>query len=331
MSLYLHGLGHFHPESEITNQFLTDLDIGTNDQWIMERVGIRARRTVLSLDYIRETRNADPGGAVEAALYTHAETGSRAAAMALERAGITKDDIGMVIAGSSKPEWSSPADACMIAQAMGLEVPAFDMNSACTSMWVALYALSMMRPEALPDYVLLVTPESLTTAVDYSDRSASVLWGDCTTAAVVSTKVSSHMQILGNTLASSPAGSDKVVVPLFGHFSQEGRTVQMFAIKKTVRLLRQIQKEFPPPGRSLHFIGHQANLRMLETVCQHCDIQDDLHHSNVVDFGNTGAAGAPSVVSMNWDRWADGDDVAIIGVGSGLSWSSYVLRFGEIP
>ena len=92
-----------------------------------------------------------------------------------------------------------------------------------------------------------------------------------------------------------------------------------------------IQKEFPPPGRSLHFIGHQANLRMLETVCQHCNIDGDHHHSNVVDYGNTGAAGAPSVISMNWDRWTDGDDVAIIGVGSGLSWSSYVLRFGETP
>ena len=331
MSLYLHGLGHFHPDSVITNQFLTDLDIGTNEEWIMERVGIRTRRTVMPLDYIRETRNADPAGAMEAAMYTHAETGSRAAAMALERAGISKDDIGMVIAGSSKPEWSSPADACMVANELGIEAPSFDMNSACTSMWVALYALSMMRPEALPEYVLLVTPESLTTAVDYSDRSASVLWGDCTTAAVVSTKVSSRIQILDNTLESSPAGSDKVVVPLFGHFSQEGRTVQMFAIKKTVRLLRCIQKRFPTPGRSLHFIGHQANFRMLETVCQHCDIDGDLHHSNVVDFGNTGAAGAPSVVSMNWDWWADGDDVAIIGVGSGLSWSSYVLRFGGTP
>ena len=331
MSLYLHGLGHFHPDSVITNQFLTDLDIGTNEEWIMERVGIRTRRTVMPLDYIRETRNTDPAGAMEAAMYTHAETGSRAAAMALERAGLSKDDIGMVIAGSSKPEWSSPADACMVANQLGIEAPSFDMNSACTSMWVALYALSMMRPEALPEYVLLVTPESLTTAVDYSDRSASVLWGDCTTAAVVSTKVPSRIQILDNTLESSPAGSDKVVVPMFGHFSQEGRTVQMFAIKKTVRLLRCIQKRFPTPGRSLHFIGHQANFRMLETVCQHCDIDDDLHHSNVVDFGNTGAAGAPSVVSMNWDRWADGDDVAIIGVGSGLSWSSYVLRFGGTP
>jgi 3-oxoacyl-[acyl-carrier-protein] synthase-3 len=331
MSLYLHGLGHFHADSVVTNQFLTDLDIGTNEEWIMERVGIKTRRTVLPLDYIRETRNANPAGAGEAAMYTHAETGSKAAAIAMERAGVTKDDIGMVIAGSSKPEWSSPAEACMIAQAMEIEAPAFDMNSACTSMWVALYTLSMMRPEAVPEYVLLVTPESITTAVDYSDRSASVLWGDCTTAAVVSTKVPSRIEMLNNTLASSPAGADKVVVPLFGHFSQEGRTVQMFAIKKTVRLLRKIQTEFPGEGRSLHFIGHQANARMLETVCSQCGIEDEFHHSNVADYGNTGAAGAPSVVSMNWDRWADGDDVAIIGVGSGLSWSSYVLRVGETP
>ena len=82
MSLYLHGLGHFHADSVITNQFLTDLDIGTNEEWIMERVGIKARRTVLPLDYIRETRNANPAGAAEAAMYTHAETGSKAAAIA---------------------------------------------------------------------------------------------------------------------------------------------------------------------------------------------------------------------------------------------------------
>ena len=329
MSLYLHGLGHFHPESEITNQFLVELDIGTSEEWILERVGIRSRRTVLSLDYIRETRNLDPCGAVEAAMFTHADTGVRAASMALERAGISRDEIGMVIAGSSRPEWSSPADACIIAQAMELEVPAFDVNSACTSMWVALYTLSMMRPEALPAYVMIVTPESLTTTVDYSDRSASVLWGDCTTAAIVSTKVPSRIEIVRNTLESSPSGSGKVVVPLFGHFDQEGRTVQMFAIKKTVRSLKRIQNEFPPNGRSLHFIGHQANLRMLETVCERCNIEPHLHHSNVVDFGNTGGAGAASVASMNWDGWTDSDDVAIVGVGSGLSWSSYVFRFGE--
>ena len=329
MSLYLHGIGHFHPENEITNQFLEDLDIGTDHQWIMDRVGIRSRRTVLPLDYIRDTRNRDTRQAMDVALYTHADTGVLAAEMAVERAGITRDAIGMVIAGSSRPGLSIPADACHIAAALGVEAPAFDINSACTSMWIALYMLSNMKPESVPDYVLIVAPESLTTVVDYDDRSASVLWGDCTAAAIVSTRVPSRIQILDNTMESSPAGYEKVIVPIFGHFAQEGRTVQMFAIKKTVRCLRRIQESFPSAGRTLNFVGHQANLRMLESVCRQCDIDKEQHHSNVVHFGNGGAAGAPSVISMRWDAWTDQDDVAVIGVGSGLTWASFVLRFGN--
>ena len=90
MTLFLHGLGHFHPENEITNRFLEELDIGTNDEWILERVGIRSRRTALPLDYIRSTRNRDVRAAAEATLYTTAEIGRRAAELAIERAGIDR-------------------------------------------------------------------------------------------------------------------------------------------------------------------------------------------------------------------------------------------------
>ena len=69
--------------------------------------------------------------------------------------------------------------------------------------------------------------------------------------------------------------------------------------------------------------------RMLETVCRQADIADDRHHHTVIDYGNTGAAGAPGVVSMRWDSWKAGDDIALVGVGSGLTWSGYVMRFGE--
>jgi 3-oxoacyl-[acyl-carrier-protein] synthase-3 len=330
MSLYLHGIGHFHPENVITNRFLEDLDIGTNEEWIMERVGIRARRTVLPLDYIRETRNRDPLAAFDAAEYSHADTGKIATEMALDRAGLTLDDIGMVITGSSRPDMMSPADACTVAEALGLEVPSFDVNSACTSLFTALHLLGGMREDALPEFVLAVTPESLTTTVDYDDRSASVLWGDGTTAVILSTKVPSNVEVVRGALESSPAGMDKVVVPVGRHFDQEGRTVQMFAIKKTIRLLRRLQSKYDgESGRALHFVGHQANLRMLETVCAQCEIAEDRHHHNVVDLGNTGAAGAPSVISMRWEEWRDGDDIGVVGVGSGLTWSSFVLRFGR--
>ena len=184
-----------------------------------------------------------------------------------------------------------------------MEVPSFDINSACTSFHSGMYMLSMMRPEALPEFVLLVTPETVTTSVDYSDRSAAVLWGDGTTAAIVSTKVPSRIEIIGNSLESSPAGYDKVTIAHNDHFTQEGRTVQMFAIKKTIRVLKALQKEYEQPGRTLHFVGHQANLTMLQAVCRHCEIPDERHHHNVVNYGNTGAAGSPGVVSMRWDEW----------------------------
>ncbi|MGH7898437.1 MAG: 3-oxoacyl-ACP synthase III family protein, partial [Candidatus Binatia bacterium] len=150
MTLQLHGLGHFHPENEITNQFLESLDIGTSDRWIVERVGIRSRRTSLSLDYIRDTKNRDPRAAAEASIYSNADMGARAAEMALARAGVAKQEIGMVLAGSSAPDTVSPAEACNVARALGLEVPAFDVHSACTSFLALLYVLTIARPEALP-------------------------------------------------------------------------------------------------------------------------------------------------------------------------------------
>ena len=331
MALYLHGIGHFHPEAEITNQFLEELDIGTSDAWIMERVGIRARRTALPLDYIRETRNRDPRMAVEAMLYSNAETGRRAAEMAIGRAGIDPQDIGMVISGSCAPDVVTPAEACTIAATLGLEVPSFDVNSACTSFHVALNLLSMMDPDKVPRFVLCVMPEAVTRVVDYNDRSAAVLWGDGTAAAVVSTREPGRASILGNTLEGSPAGHDKVVIPRQGHFHQEGRTVQMFAIKKTARCYKGLRKRFEEDGRRLHFVGHQANRLMLDKVCELCEVPPDRHHHNVENYGNTAGAGSASVISMRWDEWTDDDDIAVAGVGAGLTWSSFLVRFGGQP
>ena len=329
MSLYLHGLGHFHPENEITNRFLEDLDIGTNEEWILERVGIRSRRTSLPLDYVKATRNRDLRAAAEAALYSHAETGRRAAEMAIARAGIAKESIGLLVAGSSVMDTATPAEACNVARALELEVPAFDVNSACTSFFANLYVLSLMDPAKLPDFVLLVVPEAVTRSVDYEDRASAVLWGDGTVAAVLSTRIPGRADVLASTLQSSPAGADKVVVPRTGHFRQHGRAVQMFAIRKTAEQLVRLRDENGDPSRRFHFVGHQANLRMLEAVCRDCDIPEERHHSNVEWFGNTAGASAPSVLSMRWDEWTAADDVAVVGVGAGLTWSSYLLRFRD--
>jgi len=322
------GIGHFHPANEITNAFLEELDIGTDDQWIMERVGIRSRRTVLPLDYIRETRNRETRASFEAALHSNADLGARAARMALERAGISASDVGLVVGGSCAPDTVSPAEACNLARLLEIEAPAIDVNSACTSFLAGMHFLSMMRPEALPDYVLLVSMESMTRTVDYSDRAAAVLWGDAGLAAVVSPRHAGRARVVTTRLESSPAGNDKVLIPREGYFAQDGRTVQMFAIKKTALLYNALKEEHESPDRPLHFIGHQANLRMLEAVCKKCDIPPERHHSNAEWYGNTGAASSGSVLSQAWEKWDADDDVAIVGVGSGLTWASYLVRFG---
>jgi 3-oxoacyl-[acyl-carrier-protein] synthase III len=329
VSVYLHGVGHFHPPNEITNRFLEDLDIGTTDAWITERVGIRSRRTVMSLDYIRQTKNVDARASVEARTIDQAELGARAAQMALARSGLTVRDIGMVIGGSSASDFVTPAQTCVIAGRLGIDAPAFDVASACTSFFVPLHLLSMMDPARVPEYVLIVVPETLSCTVDYRDRSAAVLWGDAAVAAVISTRVPGRAEIIGSTLGSDPSSHDKVSVPRQGFFKQEGQAVQKFAIKRMSAMVKDLKSQHVIPGRPFSFIGHQANLRMLERVAEACDIPAARHFHNVCAYGNTAAAGSPSVISQRWDAWNSEDDIAVAGVGAGLTWASYLLRFSR--
>jgi 3-oxoacyl-[acyl-carrier-protein] synthase-3 len=322
--LHVLSIAHFHPENVIDNKFLEDLDIGTSDEWILERVGIRERRTVLPLDYIRTTKNADVRAGQEAALYTNAETGRRAGAAALERAGIKPSDVGLVIAGGCCPEMSIPSEACRIAAALGIEAPAIDVNSACSSFGAHLHLLASMQ--GLPPYVLVVVPENTTRVVDYSDRANAVLWGDGTTAAVVSKQVAARLRVVQTTLTSSPAGWGHVTIPRFGHFKQDGSLVQRFAIKTTLACVEEMlpaaRAYADKHGGRVRFAGHQANLLVLESVARRADLGQEEHWFNVVSRGNTGAAGAPSVLSEHWDDLASGDAVILAVVGSGLTWSS---------
>jgi len=329
LSLNLLGLGHFNPRNEITNRFLEDLDIGTNDEWIMERTGIRSRRTAMSLDYIRETRNADPRGAIEAAEISNAAMGARAAELALERAGIAASDIGIVLGGGCAPNTVSPAEACNIARELEIETASLDINSACSSFIAGIYMLSLMDESKLPDYVLVVTAEPMTGTVHYEDRASAVLWGDGALAAVISTKHEGRATLLGQTFSSDPGGNDTVVVPRLGHFYQEGRTVQTFGIRKSSDLYKTCRDEFGDDARRLNFIGHQANLRMLESICRRAEVPEDRHHTNCEWFGNTAGASSGTVISQNWDKWEADDDICVVGVGSGLSWGSYLMRFSQ--
>jgi 3-oxoacyl-[acyl-carrier-protein] synthase-3 len=323
--VYLHGIGHFHPDNVITNKFLEELDIGSSEEWILERVGIRTRRTSLPLEYIKITKNRDPRAASEASLSSNATSGAAASRHALERAGLQPADIGLIISGSSASQHATPAEAATVAAELDIDIPCFDLNSACSTFGMQITFLSHMKPDALPPYVLLVNPENLTHAVDYSDRTVAPLFGDGSSAAVVSTSIPSRMVFDGCHCESNPLSWFKVSIPRFGHFGQDGNAVQGFAIRKTTDSLRKLLMAYPVEK----FIGHQANLGMLRTVCERCGISEENHWHNVEEFGNTGCSSAPSVLSQNWDRLCTGDHIAMVMVGAGLTWVHVLLRIFE--
>lgn len=327
--MFLHAVGHFHPPTVIDNDFLESLDIDTNDQWIVERVGIRTRHTVLPLDYIRQTKNRDPRAALEAATMSNAQTGAQAALMALGRAGLRSSDIGMVLAGGCSPDECIPSEAARVAEALSIDGPSLDIAAACSSFCAQLYFLESMKPERLPDYVLVVSSENSTRVVDYSDRNSCVLWGDASSAAVLSPRIPGRWRLTETLLRGDPSGADKVKVPRFGHFTQQGKAVQTFAIKRGGETYDELERRFVARGGNrdqLTFIGHQANLRMLEAIAKRSEIPSGRHRFNVDKRGNSGAAGAPSVLSERWDDPDLSEAVAMCVVGSGLTWAGALLQ-----
>jgi 3-oxoacyl-[acyl-carrier-protein] synthase-3 len=325
--VYLHSIGHFHPENVIDNDFLASLEIGVDPDWILRRVGIQTRRTVLPLDYIRSERNRNASSADEACLYTNARTGALAARMALERAHVLPEDVGLVIAGGSAPQVASPAEACAVAAELGIEAPCFDLNSACSSFVVQLWTLSRMDRRRLPDFILLVQPENLTRTVDYTDKTNAVLMGDASTAAIVSLTVKSAVRIVFTTMHCRPEAWKHCVIPARGHFRQDGLSVQRFAITKMSEVVRGLSDHVGPDS---YFIGHQSNLKMLQAVCERLGIRHHKHLYNVDRFGNCGSAGAPSVLSENWNRFRDNDHLRLAVVGAGLTWGGVSMRFNRV-
>lgn len=323
--LYLHGMGHFFPENVITNRFISELDIGSDEQWILERVGISARRTSLDLNYIKTTKNKNPRAAAEASNSTRSEAAAAAAKMALSRAGIKPGDIGMVISGTSTPEYTIPAEAAVIAAELGIEAPCLDINAACSTFVVQLAFLASMTPKKTPAYILLVNPENYTHVIDYSDRRVAPLFGDGCSAAVLSARVPASKKFEAFAHGTNPGSWHRVKIPKNGHFYQDGSYVQRFAIRRATKSLQHLRTRYPIAPNSFKFVGHQANLMMLNHVCKRCDIPETSHWHHVVDYGNTGCSGAPSVLSRNWDQLAKSDHIALAVVGSGLTWAHTML------
>jgi len=320
------GMGHCHPEGVIDNQFLEDLDIGTTAAWIKEKIGIDTRRTTLPLDYIRQTRNQDYRQALAVATMTPTDMGVKASEMALERAGLKTENIGLVIANCCTPAQTAPAESQRIAKRLNIQAPAYDVFTACPVFALHMHYLNSFKEETLPDYVLCVSTAALTQKVNYNDRSDGAIWGDGAAAWIVSPRKKGKLSVLHTSFAADPLRSDAVVVDTYGFFRQDGRAVRDFSVRQTVRLIKALEGNFELDWSKDVFIGHQANATMLSQITNNRKIPDSNHWYNVDTIGNQAGAGAPATLSMHWDEVKVGQKVAVAVLGAGLSWGSVLLE-----
>jgi 3-oxoacyl-[acyl-carrier-protein] synthase-3 len=330
--MYIYSMGHYFPEHVLDNAFFDQLDIGSAGDWIKDRVGIEARRSVLSKDIVKDLRygrtNRDKlksDGLIESI----ARMSEKAWKLATDRTRVVLDSIDTVIGGTSVPDDDIPASGCVVAAQLGLErVRGFDVNSACSTFVVQCHVMRGLITSGLTREGAIFCTERYTTRVDYSDRRNSILFGDSSIAAVISSEERpGSLKVIDTLVESAPSGWEHIHLPDGQFFHQNGAAVQKFAVTKTIAAAQDIlARNHLTANDAQWFIGHQANYRMLVSAMEKLGVPENRHLYNVVDRGNQGACGAPSVLSQNWDRYKKGDYIVIAVVGAGLTWGSLLLQ-----
>lgn len=329
---YIHALGHFHPNTVLPNSFFDDLDIGSQGDWVEERTGIRERRSVLELDDIvalAKGRTTLPELRKAGRIMSIADMSEPAWALLRERyPELNTAHIDALICGTSVPDFDIPANGSTIAARLGLRCLSFDANSACSSFVLDLHLARSMIASGAHKKIALFNPERYSLRVDFRDRNSCILFGDgCSAAIVSSTARAGSLKVLDTLIVSDPSGHDLVKIPDGEHFSQNGKAVQKFAISKTIEATEGIlERNGLKPSDVSYFTGHQANLRMVTSAADRLGLSAERHLHNVASLGNQGSAGAPAVLSMNWDHFKTGDLIVLAVVGSGLTWGSALLQ-----
>lgn len=320
------GVGAAVPAGVLTNaDFERMLD--TSDQWIVERTGIRERH-------------------IAAATETLLSFTLVAAQRAIQRAGVTAEDLDGIIFATVTPDRRLPSAACDLQALLGANRAwAFDLVAACPGWLFGLSVADGLMRAGLGDTILVIGAEKLSSITDYSDRSTAILFGDGAGAAVVKRATGG-----GRGMLSSYMGSDGTLAPLLyipGAGGAEPLTEQVLRDKKHLVKMagREVFKAavlamsrsadeaigragLPPEAIDL-LIPHQANLRIIEATAKHAGISMDKVMVNLDRYGNTSSASIPLAIQQaeSEGRLRPGMVAMLVSFGAGFTWASVVVRW----
>ncbi|HEX7166216.1 MAG TPA: beta-ketoacyl-ACP synthase III [Acidimicrobiales bacterium] len=319
------GTGHYLPQRVLSNHDLERM-VDTSDAWIIERTGIRERRI------------AADGEATSAMAIA-------AGADAIKDAGLTPEDIDVLVLATTTPDQIVPAASAFVSDGLGLRCGAFDVNAACAGFAYALVVGSSLVATGARN-VLVVGAETISRFIDYDDRGTAILFGDGAGAAVLSASTSGAA-LLSWDLGVDGSATSLIEVPVGGSLrparrdtvdgrgvfvQMQGNEVFRRAVRAVVESATVTLDKAGVTAADVDlFIPHQANVRIVDAVCARLGIDDDHTFVNIEKYGNTSAASIPLAIgdALAAGRISDGDLVLLSGFGAGMTWASALLRWGR--
>jgi 3-oxoacyl-[acyl-carrier-protein] synthase-3 len=326
---HVSGWGRYVPSQVLSNADLERM-VDTNDEWIVTRTGIRERR-------------------VAAAHETTASMGAVAGLRAIHAAGISPDDIDLILLATLTPDYWMPSTAALVKEAIGnTRAAAMDVAAACSGFVYGFATAQAWIASGLAKHVLVIGAELLTRFLDYSDRSTCILFGDGAGAAVLSASTEPG-GALGVELTTEPQGAYMIWLPAGGaksppsaetiargehYIRMEGKETYRFATKTLASTaLESVRKSGLQPDDISLFIPHQANIRIIEAVAKGLNLPMDRMFTNVDRYGNTSAASVPIAMAeaVNEGRVKVGDRITIVAFGAGFTSGAVTIEWTADP
>ncbi|MCR5641023.1 MAG: beta-ketoacyl-ACP synthase 3 [Lachnospiraceae bacterium] len=313
-NLKLIACGMGLPKKVVTNEDMAKT-VDTSDEWIYTRTGIRARRF------------CDEGE-------SNFTMALEAAKNAIAAAGITPDEIGCVVCATFTPDYLTPSLACLLQLHLGLseDIPALDVNSACTGF---IYATTVARgflDQSDREYALVLGVEQLSRVVDMTDRATCVLFGDGGAAAIYkkseSAAFDSFLGAKGSTEITC-GGISREIVP--SPLWMNGKEVFRFAVGAMYRCITDLMERNQLTWEDVdHVVCHQANARIIDRCIHKLKAPEEKFYKNMDHLGNTSAASIPLAIAELEEagRIKAGDKLLLIGFGGGLTWGGALITYG---
>lgn len=319
MFVKIAGTGSFLPEKVVDNFEIARM-VDTSDEWIQTRTGIRTRHIATD--------------------ETVASMATEAAKRAVENAGITPEEIDLIIVSTVSAEQSLPCVACEVQKSLGAKgAAALDVNSACSGFITGYQMAAGQIKAGLVKTALVIGSECLSNYVDWTDRGTCILFGDGAGAAILKADCAPEDLRIpcvlhadgskGDSLTCS-IGHGKDKVPYDEYYRMDGRAIFKFAVKKVPEVIREVLELSGHRVEEIdYFILHQANKRIIDAIAKRLHQDESKFPMNIMDNGNISSACIPMLLDdMNRKGLLKpGMKLVLAGFGAGLTWGGFYLEW----